>query len=120
MKPPTKKPCNQCPMRRISAPGWLGSASSQAFIAAVHTGLAMPCHATVDYEDDEWRARLQPGHPREARQCAGQAIYLTHCSVLPRPGPLAAIRLPADRGRVFATPQEFLDHHRRVRATRTR
>lgn len=70
------------------------------------SGLAMPCHLTVDYDDPAWRDNLE-----QARQCAGQGIYLANTCTIPRPGEHAAQRLPADRETVFGNALEFLERH---------
>jgi hypothetical protein len=93
-------------MRRQSAPGWTGAAIPRELLMGMSSGNAMPCHMTVDYDDSDWKDRLE-----DARQCSGQAIYLTHTCTIPRPGPSAALRLPADRETVFGNPLEFLEHH---------
>lgn len=106
MKPPAKNPCHWCPFRRTSKAGYLGEAEPLQFITSVHTGMAMPCHITVDYNDPKWQEKLD-----EAHQCAGSAIYLTHASILPRALPGAASRLPANQPLVFSNHVEFLEHH---------
>jgi len=109
MKPPTGTPCRECPMRRASAPGWLGSDTPEDFIRTMHGDMPMPCHLAVNYEDPYWRQRL-----KDAPQCSGQAIYLSNICKRPRPdlqGNPVAQTLPADRVTVFARPDEFLAHH---------
>lgn len=115
MKPPKKTPCAECPMRRVSAPGWLGAAEPEAFIDSMHNDQPMPCHLAVDYEDPQWMEKLA-----RVPQCSGQAIYLSNVCLLPRPGANNARTLPADRVRVFASRAEFLAHHTSRRAPKKR
>lgn len=84
-------PCHDCPMRRDAIKGWLGGNTPQEFLAYCHSDEAYPCHTSIG-----------PG-------CAGMAIY--RANVGKRPRDPKALRLPADRERVFATPMEFLEHH---------
>lgn len=65
----------------------------------------MPCHATVDYEDD-WRLQIAAG---EAELCAGARIF--YANICKRSRDPDAVPLPADRATVFARPDEFLAHH---------
>ena len=43
------KPCKECPFRKKSAPGWLGSSTPEGFMATTLSDVEMPCHLTVDY-----------------------------------------------------------------------
>lgn len=122
MLPPKGKPCAQCPMRRKSLPGYLGADEPEHFIAMMHSDTPMPCHLAVDYADPDWQDTLD-----EVPQCSGQGIYLSNVCKRPRPGENAARTLPADPEHVFASRQEFLDHHLnpeqalvRIRAARGR
>lgn len=107
MKPCGDKPCNDCPMRRKSMPGWLGADTPEHFIQTVHMNDVMPCHPTVDYESSDWEEQLVNG---EAQACAGVAIY--HANVGKMPRDRSVRRLPADKVNVFASPKEFIEHHR--------
>jgi hypothetical protein len=49
------KPCGQCPWRRASAPGWLGASTTLEFLFQAEHEPKMPCHATIDYEDEHWQ-----------------------------------------------------------------
>jgi len=99
-----KKPCGECPWRRTCAPGWLGNATPEQFLATSEAEHRMPCHSHVDYEDENWRAQVA-----KAPQCAGRAIHFANRFKLPRNKDL--LQLPADRENVFNRPEEFLEHH---------
>lgn len=103
------QPCNDCPWRRKSSPGWLGDSNPEHFIAATQLECHMPCHATVDYEDKDW-FNTQYG---DAPLCAGALIFLANTFKAPRDAKLAEAMLQVERDteNVFASPQEFLDHH---------
>ncbi len=93
-KPTTKqhtKPCGDCPWRKDALAGWLGSRTADEWLRSAHGEDAMYCHT-----------RLGP-------QCAGAAIY--RANVCKKPRDPEALKLPADREKVFTTPREFKDHH---------
>lgn len=84
-------PCSDCPWRRDSLQGWLGSLSPRAWLSAAHGEDTADCHTT------------------RGPQCAGLAIYRSN--VCKRPRNTAALVLPKDRELVFSSPVEFLTHH---------
>lgn len=87
-------PCSDCPWSRRSLPGWLGSSSKEEWIQAAHGEGMIECHTRLE------------------NQCAGAAIYRANMAKMCRDRSI--LRLPADRDKVFSTPQEFLDHHKKV------
>lgn len=89
-------------------PGWLGSDTPEHFIQTVHNDAAMPCHQTVDYEQEDWEVQLYQG---KAQACAGVAIYFANIAKLSRDP--ARRRLKPDHKAVFSSPTEFLKHHKR-------
>lgn len=91
-----KKPCSDCPWARTSLKGWLGGQTPQAWLAEAHGDNPIPCHT------------------RKGAQCAGAAIYRRN--VYKNPRDPEALRLESDRERVFASRQEFLDHHEKLEA----
>lgn len=108
LKPCQDKPCHDCPMRRASARGWLGADTPEGFIQTVHADAQMPCHLTVDYDGDEdWQLQLELG---KATACAGVAIYFANILKVSRDPKRR--RLPANKKTVFASPIEFLKHHK--------
>ena len=87
-------PCNECPWRRKACPGWLGSDYSRAKWLLVASGESqVECHKSPSHE------------------CAGIAIFRANIGKRTKEATLA---LTADRAAVFATPQEFFDHHARI------
>jgi hypothetical protein len=100
-------PCAQCPWRKTSAPGWLGSSTPLQFLAQAEADLKMPCHCAVNYEKDDWRAQAE-----QAPRCAGHAIFLRNRGKLPRDRDLAAFVGQVERNdAVFTNPAEFVTHH---------
>jgi hypothetical protein len=85
------RPCSDCPWARTALHGWLGGNTSEEWIMFAHGEVHVECHALTGV------------------QCAGIAIYRRNVGKLPRD--MALLRLPADRETVFASPQEFREHH---------
>lgn len=103
------KPCNECPWRKTSAPGWLGASTPEQFLAQSEAGIKMPCHCAVNYERADWEEQSAT-----APRCAGHAIYLRNrCKMPTEPGLAAFVRtVEPDRDNVFGNGVEFLTHHR--------
>lgn len=118
-----KEPCNQCPYRRKSAPGFLGKSTPEEFMQSTMADYPMPCHKTIDYNDKKWKEKWEalivddefdPGlqlsiSPRE-KHCAGAAIFFSNISKRTRDK--MRPRLPPDEVLVFNSQKEFIDHHR--------
>ena len=86
------KPCSDCPWRRDSIAGWLGSEqTAEDWVQTAHGETSIECHV------------------HHTQQCAGSAIYRANVAKSPRYKEILA--LPKDTKRVFATPMEFLEHH---------
>ena len=90
-----EKPCSDCPWSRKSLPGWLGSPTAADWISYAHGEAKVDCHTIVN------------------RHCAGIAIYRANVVKTPR-DPLA-FKLPANTKLVFASPAEFMEHHKSER-----
>lgn len=87
-----KKPCTDCPWARTSLRGWLGSMSADEWIAAAHGETKIDCHMF------------------DGPQCAGAAIY--RANVVKSCRDRSIVRLEPNRVKVFASPPEFLNHHK--------
>jgi hypothetical protein len=89
-------PCSDCPWARKSIKGWLGHMSPEDWLQLAHGEGTADCHGTQQANGDAW-------------ECAGLAIYRANmCKSVRDPN---VRRLPADRITVFATPNEFRNHH---------
>jgi hypothetical protein len=84
------KPCSDCPWRRDSLSGWLGGATPQQWIQTAHSDSTVSCHTL------------------KGVQCAGIAVYRANVCKMAYP---PNMKLPADRERVFARPDQFIEHH---------
>lgn len=93
-----KSPCSDCPFARKSLAGWLGRMSAATWIKVILGDGRVECHTRVPM------------------QCAGSAIFRANICKVPRDSSVLH-GLPADRIGVFATPQEFLNHHENGMAT---
>lgn len=100
----TKQPCNDCPWRRKSAPGWLGPLTAEEWRALAHSDEPIACHVTIEVEDS-WTAG-------NVRQCAGAAQYRRNIAKRPRDEQIA-VAPEVDRDTVFGVPSEFIAHHTR-------
>jgi hypothetical protein len=88
-------PCSDCPFRRDSVPGWLGSMSAQEWRDLAHGEGSADCHATKQADGSAWA-------------CAGLAIYRANvCKSVRDP---KAMRLKPDTKTVFSFG-EFMKHH---------
>ena len=103
-----RKPCGLCPFRRQAAPGFLGEANPDEFVDATLADADMPCHATVNYEDPEWRDQRETD---DVAFCAGAIIFQRNTCQLSRNRRRAGPE--ADRMAVFSNRYEFLLHHDR-------
>lgn len=83
--------CADCPWARASLNGWLGPHTADGWLSLAHGEARIECHTL------------------KGAQCAGASIYRANNGKLPRDSSL--LRLPADREKVFSSPQEFKDHH---------
>lgn len=110
-----KNPCNDCPFRRNAVPGWLGASRPEWFVESALSDFAeyapgapmAPCHQTVNYEDDDWLAKLS-----EADACVGALQFAANNCKSPRdPERSAAVRAAGQNPDVFRTSQEFIDYH---------
>jgi hypothetical protein len=86
------KPCGDCPWRRDSLPGWLGGVPAETWLRGAHGEERIDCHTLI------------------GPQCAGSAIYRANVCKAPRDPDV--LRLPKDKANVFASPTEFLEHHK--------
>lgn len=115
----TKKPCKECPFRRASAPGWIGSHEHvQEIIDTVRADQRFPCHLQVntameeDGEDFVTAALL-------ADVCVGSAQFLNNQLKMSRhPDVVAAQRRVGKNPDVFTTPAEMVAHHHPVKLRR--
>lgn len=103
-----RKPCASCPFRRSVEPGTLGGSPPETFIGQAFACFWLPCHEQAE--------EVEPGRHRytnDTPQCAGAAIYRANAHANIRNGD-RILRLEADKDLVFASPAEFLAHHKGI------
>lgn len=107
-RPPVKQPCNSCPFRRASMPGWLGAGSPESFLDCMQRDEPLPCHQTIDYGDKRW---LEGWTAQETgSMCAGALVFMANKLQTPRTRGFPT--MPPDKVEVFANSLEFVRHHR--------
>jgi hypothetical protein len=102
-------PCQGCPWRVTSLPGYLGDDDPVHFYwASVTTEGDMPCHEQIDYSDPAWEVTQLPS----ADLCAGMLIHYRNSLKVPRRRHLeVAVRAVKASAAVFSWPWEFMTHH---------
>lgn len=105
-RPAAPAACRECPFRRDVDPAICDrfGADPAAFVGQAAGPFLLPCHKGGGFAADA----CDPAN----RPCAGAAAYRANCGVagLPPGIPVG----PADPAAYFATPAEFLAHHRRI------
>lgn len=94
------KPCDECPWRTISAPGWLGGWPAEYYADAVAAGEAPACHLN-DHG---------PENPRTS-YCAGALATMRSSCVMPRRIEIVGARNSVQCDGVFSHFTEFYRHH---------
>lgn len=101
--------CDQCPFRRLSAPGWLGENRPEDFAYIATEGQGIACHSLVDQENEQRRRQQE----KSAARCRGALVMMANSCKLPVSKELAALRrtVQVDPA-IFSHEQEFIAHHR--------
>lgn len=112
MKPALRAPCVECPLRRDSAPGYLGGYTPEMYLEILHSPASIACHSSKGFHE---------GVIETQAHCTGVAAYRANvghiCSVptehglVPTSAHLSTQLIGSDTEHYFATPQEFYDHH---------
>lgn len=111
---PCKKACRECPFRKESAAGWLGSASmdddpGSSFLDPHWIGeMPLPCHMQV-----QWTADDAQEQTREKPLCVGFLTMMANSGKLPRDPAFAqhVVAMKKDKDEFFTFPHEFKQHH---------
>ncbi len=106
---PVKAPCNACPFRRKSMPGWLGHGSPESFIDCMQRDEPLPCHQTIDYDDPHWLAKWMQ-QKNTGKMCAGALVFMAN--KIQRPHTPGFPTMAKDPVNVFTNSVEFVRHHR--------
>lgn len=107
-RPPTLKPCSDCPFRRKAMAGWLGAGSPESFIDCINRDDILPCHQTIDYTDPAWKEKWVAQTSGNA--CAGALIMTANMCKRPRDPTFP--KMESDEATVFSSSTEFIAFHR--------
>jgi len=114
MKPACATPCVECPLRRDSAPGYLGGYTPEMYVEVLHSPASLACHSSPGFHE---------GDIGRQRHCTGVAAYranVGYIASVPVPGlgliPTAAHEstqlIGHDEENYFASAAEFVAHHK--------
>ena len=73
-----KKMCKDCPFKKTSAKGWLGSHNTDHFINIIESDLKLPCHNTMD-KNAGFISNENIEKSKKMRQCAGMLFMMNNC-----------------------------------------
>jgi len=111
-----KKPCKECPFRKESAPGYLGTLSHQPeeFLKPMEYHI-MPCHMAIDYDDDEGKTDLTKAAINSP--CIGALQFMNNSCKFPRgarePGIYQThLENAGTNPNVFKWSNDFIQHHK--------
>jgi hypothetical protein len=105
---PAPTPCRECPLRRDSAPGYLGGYTPEMYLKVMHGPASIACHSSPGFHE---------GDVGRQRHCTGVAAYRANvghiCQVIGHTtgAQSATEAIGPDRDTYFATPEEFTAHH---------
>jgi len=109
-----KTPCRECPFRKDSAPGWLGSYTPQEVMEVVVNDGPFLCHSRVDYDDDDWDDEDALAVHEE---CAGSMIFARRLCKLSRDREKSRGQMQVDKDFPILFPAaEFIQHHERKKS----
>lgn len=103
------KPCNQCPYRRESLPGYLGDANYQpeVFLQQLDCRDMHPCHMAVDWNDYTEEDLLK------AKKCTGALQFMNNSLRIHRNREIAELQKTVGKNEnVFQWKSEFINHHK--------
>lgn len=105
-----KAPCNACPFRKDSAPGWLGPHTPEDLVRQLQVAEYWTCHKTVT-ETISHDEAFDAGNA--VQHCAGAAAMMRNACKLPRDPFLMAYAIEVGkRDDVFSHWSHFLEHHK--------
>jgi len=102
--------CGQCPFRRTSAPGWLGSYNAGSVFASIWEGFPFFCHTKINYEAKGCIERAMKRGPL----CTGGLAFAN--SIAAPASLYGAVNEARERVRLVVvecmSPSEFGEHHK--------
>lgn len=104
------KPCNQCPYRKESLPGFLGDANYQPelFLQQLDMKEMHPCHLAIKDWENYTKEELLA-----ANKCTGALQFMNNSLRIHRNPKIAALQKTAGKNeKVFQWKSEFIEHHK--------
>jgi hypothetical protein len=105
--------CKQCPFRKTSAPGWLGSYDPGSVFRSIWKGFPFFCHFKANYKRKDWEAHLM----KYGKLCVGGLAFANKMLAPDREIQHEPIRIAREQVKLIdvecMTPQEFAAHHER-------
>jgi len=82
-----KTPCEQCPFRKNSLPGWLGPyENAQELLNVINAEIHFMCHMTLGQDDDD------EVDESKMKYCKGALLFMINNGKLPRDKELMKLR----------------------------
>lgn len=115
-RPPPRKPCVECPLRKDANPGALGGWTPTMYLTGLHGPADIACHMSSGFADGS-------GDHKRQKSCAGVAAYRASVGWLehgaggahPLSTAVSAAKAMTDneegKALSFADPNEFILHH---------
>lgn len=103
---PVSTVCNDCPFRRKAMAGWLGGSSPEGFIDCMQRDEPLPCHQTIDYNDEHWLAKWMLQR-NTGKMCAGALTFMAN-KLQHHP----FTKMEKDHENIFSNTIEFVRYHR--------
>ena len=109
MRLPLRTPCNECPLRRDSKPGYLGGYTPEMYVEVLHSPASIACHSSPGFHE---------GDIARQRHCTGVAAFRANvehvCQVrgYSTMAQAATEYVGKDTDRYFASDEEFVEHHK--------
>lgn len=105
------KPCNECPFRKNSLPGWLGEWSSpeELFGFVITAEQSFPCHLSMTDRNGDDKPQSDMSY------CRGAVMFMKKIGKLPRNRELAKMVNSVNReelDNILDLPG-FLSHHKK-------
>jgi len=104
-----KQPCNQCPYRRESLPGYLGELNYQPelFLQQLDCKEIHPCHMAINWENCTEEDLFA------AKKCTGALQFMNNSLQIHRNREVAELQKTVGRNEnVFNWKREFINHHK--------
>lgn len=114
MKPAVKLPCVECPLRRDSAPGYLGGYTPEMYLEVMFSPASIACHSSPGFHEGEVGKQHHCTGVAAFRANVGWIASVEHNGVMmPTYAHQSTREIGSDTEHYFASAQEFYDHHKK-------